>query len=99
MVVGSVTGLGDVGTSVPSRKRCSRKTAVAALVRAALPSPTRTTVKVGAQVPSGSHSQPPFSLQAVPAATGGCEGTPALHTSFVQLLLSTGTSVLSAVAT
>jgi hypothetical protein len=38
-------------------------------------------------------------LQAEPDAVGGFEGTPAVHTSLVQALPSTGTSVLSATAT
>ena len=50
---------------------------------------------VASQCPAPSHCVPPFWLQAVPAADGGFDGTPAVHTLSVHWLASTGTSVLS----
>ena len=41
------------------------------------------------------HLVPPFWLHAVPAVSGGFDGMPAVHTSCVQALVSTGMSVSS----
>ncbi len=47
------------------------------------------------QAPAPSHKVPLFSVQAVRAATGGFDGTPAVHTSVVQVVASASTSASS----
>jgi len=66
---------------------------------ALVPSPTRTTVTTGTQLPVPSHAVPPLWLHGVPAASAGFEATPFVHVSAVHTLPSTGKSVSSAALT
>jgi hypothetical protein len=55
--------------------------------------------KHSTHAPAPLHSEPPLSEQAVPALSGGFDAVPAVQTSWVQLLLSTGRSELLATLT
>jgi hypothetical protein len=52
-----------------------------------------TTVGCDTHVPSPSHTVPPFWLHVAPSTAAGFAATPALHTSSVHWLLSTGRSL------
>lgn len=51
------------------------------------------------QIPVPLHTVPPSTAQAVPAASGGFEGTPAVHSALVHALVLGGRSALSAMDT
>src|SRR5581483_8196640 len=104
----AAVGSGMTDTSEPSRRRSSTNTAAAALDSVAVPSPRRTTRKVGGapgqmptrlqstQAPWPSHTVVAVPPQGVPASSAGFDGTPPVQRSAVHGLPSTGRSVSSA---
>jgi len=95
----AAVGIGSaVPTNDPFARRSSMNTGVDAFESAGVgdPGPTRTTRKVSVlQVGVASQAFEPSAAQSVPGGRAGFEGAPAVHTSFVQTLPSTGRSVSS----